>query len=72
MGDRQLGRVNATVHVATLLAQLVCTLGAGALALYIGLRETTFIAPLGGVLAAIFLWASPVRRMKSIEPGPGP
>lgn len=68
VGDRQLGRVNATVHVATLLAQLVCTLGAGALALYIGLRETTFIAPLGGVLAAIFLWASPVRRMKSIEP----
>lgn len=66
--DRQLGRVNATVHVATLLAQLVCTLGAGALALYIGLRETTFIAPLGGVLAAIFLWASPVRRMKTIEP----
>ena len=66
--DRQLGRVNATVHVATLLAQLVCTLGAGALALYIGLRETTFIAPLGGVLAAIFLWASPVRRMKQIEP----
>ena len=65
--DRQLGRVNATVHVATLLAQLVCTLGAGALALYIGLRETTFIAPLGGVLAAIFLWASPVRRMKRIE-----
>lgn len=66
--DRQLGRVNATVHVATLLAQLVCTLGAGALALYIGLRETTLIAPLGGVLAAIFLWASPVRRMKAIEP----
>ncbi|MGI8929551.1 MAG: MFS transporter [Candidatus Limnocylindrales bacterium] len=68
VGDRQLGRVNATVHVATLLAQLVCTLGAGALALYIGLRETTFLAPLGGVLAAIFLWASPVRRMKQIEP----
>lgn len=66
--DRQLGRVNATVHVATLLAQLVCTLGAGALALHIGLRETTFIAPLGGVLAAIFLWASPVRRMKAIDP----
>ncbi len=68
VGDRQLGRVNATVHVATVLAQLVCTLGAGALALHIGLRETTFIAPLGGVLAAIFLWASPVRRMKAIEP----
>lgn len=68
--DRQLGRVNATVHVATLLAQLVCTLGAGVLALQIGLRETTFLAPLGGVLGAAFLWFSPVRRMKKIEQVP--
>jgi len=66
VGDRQLGRVNATVHVATLLAQLVCTLGAGVLALQIGLRETTFLAPLGGVLAAIFMWFSPLRRMKQM------
>jgi len=38
---------------------------------YIGLRETTLIAPLGGVLAAIFLWSSPVRRMKAIEQAEG-
>lgn len=65
--DRQLGRVNATIRVAVLLAQLVCTLGAGFVALYIGLRATTFLAPLGGVLAAVFLWASPVRRMTVVD-----
>jgi MFS family permease len=65
--DRQLGRVNATVHVAMLLAQLVATLGAGALALAIGLRTTAALAPLGGIVAALFLWWSPVRRLKTIE-----
>lgn len=68
--DRQLGRVNATVHVATLLVQLLTTLAAGAIALYIGLRATTFIAPFGGLLAAVFLWFSPVRRMTRIEQPP--
>ena len=65
--DRQLGRVNATVRVAMILAQLVATLGAGALALVIGLRGVGFLAPLGGVAAAIFLWASPVRRLKQLD-----
>jgi predicted MFS family arabinose efflux permease len=65
--DRQLGRVNATVTVAVLTAQLVATLGAGILALTVGLRETAFLAPLGGVVAALILFFSPVRRMKVIE-----
>jgi MFS family permease len=66
--DRQLGRVNATFRVAILFAQLVATLGAGVLALVIGLRETAFLGPLGGVLAVLVLWFSPVRRMKALEP----
>lgn len=65
--DRQLGRVNATVHVATLVAQLAATLGAGALALEIGLRNAAFLSPLGAVVAVIVLWFSPIRRMKTIE-----
>ncbi|HYI23084.1 MAG TPA: MFS transporter [Candidatus Limnocylindrales bacterium] len=65
--NRQLGRVNSTVHVATLLAQLIATLGAGFLALQIGLRETLFIGPLVGLLAFVIVWFSPVRRIKTID-----
>jgi hypothetical protein len=67
VADRQLGRVDATVRVGLLLAQLVATLGAGALALVIGLRATSFLAPLGGLLAAAVIWFSPVRHLKSAE-----
>jgi MFS family permease len=70
--DHQLGRVNATVRVAILLAQLIATLGAGVLALVIGLRETLFLAPHGGVLGLLFLWLSPVRRLRVIADGPQP
>jgi MFS family permease len=69
--DRQLGRVNATVNVAVLSAQLLATLAAGALALALGLREAAFLAPLGGLIAALILYVSPVRRMKVIEQPPG-
>jgi MFS family permease len=69
VGDRQLGRVNATVHVAMLVAQLIATLGAGALALEIGLRAAAFLSPLGGVVAIIVLWFSPIRRMRTIDDG---
>jgi len=65
--ERQLGRVNATVDVALLLAQLVSTLGAGALALAIGLRATAFLAPIGGVVALLVLWASPVRDLRALD-----
>jgi MFS family permease len=64
--DRQLGRVNATVRVASLLAQLVLTLGGGLLAVAIGLRAASFVAPIGGVLAVAFLWYSPMRRLRSL------
>ena len=65
--DRQLGRVNATYQVAVITAQLVATLGAGAIALVIGIREVAFLAPLGALLAAVILWFSPVRRLRTIE-----
>jgi len=68
--DGQLGRVNATVQVALLTAQLGATLLAGGLALWIGLRATSFIAPLGGVFAALVLWWSPVRRLNKLDEAP--
>jgi MFS family permease len=61
--DRALGRVASTFQVASGLAQLAATLGAGLLAEVIGLRATAWIAPLGGLLAAFILWASPVRGL---------
>ena len=50
--DRALGRVASTFKVAAMLAQLVATLAAGILAEAIGLRATSWLAPLGGLLGA--------------------
>jgi MFS family permease len=68
--DRALGRVNATYNVAVLTAQLVATLTAGALALVIGVRAAAFLAPIGGLVAVLILFTSPVRRLEKIEPNP--
>ena len=61
--DRALGRVASTFQVASGLAQLAATIAAGILAEVIGLRATAWLAPLGGLLAALILWASPVRGL---------
>jgi MFS family permease len=63
VADRELGRVSSTFHVASAGAQLVATIGAGLLAEVIGLRLTSFLAPLGGLLAAAILYWSPVRTL---------
>jgi MFS family permease len=65
--DRQLGRVKATVTVAVLLAQLVATLGAGFIALEIGLRAVLVIGPAVGLLGVVALWFSPVRKLRTVE-----
>ena len=64
--DRELGRVAATFAVLGTSAQLLATVGAGLLADAIGLRETAFLAPLGGLLGAAVLWRSPVRRLRDL------
>ncbi len=66
VADRQLGRVNATVHVAMVLAQLMATLLGGLIAELIGLRGAAFLAPIGALLGAWALYASPVRRLRRI------
>ncbi len=65
--DRELGRVTATFNVAIHVAQLVFTLGGGALALVIGLRATVFLTPIGAVLAAVLIWLSPIARLRTVE-----
>jgi MFS family permease len=64
--DRALGRVAATVQVGSVGAQLAAALGAGLLAEVIGLRATAFLAPLGTLVAAGILVASPVRSLRDL------
>jgi predicted MFS family arabinose efflux permease len=66
VADRELGRVASTFQVASAAAQLVATIGAGLLAEAIGLRLTSFLAPLGGLLAAAILYWSPVRHLREL------
>ena len=46
-----------------MLAQLVATIGAGLLAEAIGVRATSWLAPIGGLVGAAILWFSPVRHL---------
>jgi MFS family permease len=66
--DRALGRVTSTFHVAAVIAQLTATLAAGVIAESIGLRATSWLAPLGGLAGAAILWASPVRGLRALLP----
>jgi hypothetical protein len=66
--DRALGRVTSTFHVAAVVAQLTATLAAGVIAESIGLRATSWLAPLGGLAGAVILWASPVRSLRDLSP----
>jgi len=66
--DRALGRVSSTFHVAAVLAQLVATIAAGLLAEAVGLRATSWLAPLGGLVGAAILWFSPVRHLLTFPP----
>ena len=61
--DRQLGRVNATVRVAMVLAQLFGTVAGGLLAETVGLRGAAFIAPVFALVGSLGLYRSPVWRV---------
>jgi MFS family permease len=69
--DRALGRVSSTFHVLAVLAQLTATLAAGVLAEVIGLRATSWLAPLGGLVGAAILWFSPVRQLITLPAAAG-
>jgi MFS family permease len=63
---RQLGRVSATFNVGDGLAQLTAAIAAGLLAETLGLRAVAFLGPLGGLVAALALWLSPVRALRTL------
>ena len=64
--DRALGRVAATMQVASVGAQLAAALIAGLLAEAVGLRAVAAIGPLGTLIGAAILFASPVRQLRSL------
>jgi predicted MFS family arabinose efflux permease len=66
--ERQLGRVNGTVHTAAVVAQLTGTILGGVVGALFGLRIALLLGPLGVVVGLIGVWASPVRRQRSVEP----
>ena len=66
VADRELGRVSSIFHVGSAGAQFAAAIGAGLLAEVIGLRATSFLAPLGALLAAAILYWSPVRYLRDL------
>jgi MFS family permease len=73
VGDRELGRVNATVRVAVVMAQLGGTIVGGLVAEAVGLRAAAFLAPAWALLGAVAVQRSPVRmsagpRPSSVQP----
>jgi MFS family permease len=65
----QLGRVNATVRVVMVLAQLFGTVTGGLMAEVIGLRGAAFVAPLFAVIGSVGLYRSPVWRIRRADDG---
>jgi len=63
---RVLGRVNASVDTFTTFASLVGTVVGGIVAEAFGLRVAMAFGVLGGALGIVFVWFSPVRRMREI------
>lgn len=67
--DRLLGRVTAAVGFIGYVVAPPAALGAGLLADAIGMRPTLFIAGMLGVVAFLFLLASPVRSFREVPHG---
>jgi MFS family permease len=63
---RVLGRVNATVGTVTSLLQLLGTVLAAVIAESVGLRAAMAFGVLGGLAGVIFVWFSPVRRLRTM------
>lgn len=65
--DAFLGRVGATARMLNATVVPLGALAGGALGQAVGLRETLLLAACGELLAAVWLWWSPVRRIASLS-----
>lgn len=65
--DRLMGRVNAGFGFLAEGIAPVGALGAGVIAISIGAGSTLWIATIGILVTAIWVWLSPVRRLDAIQ-----
>lgn len=70
VGDRLLGRVNATIRTSSTLLQLGATVFAGVVGEVYGLRVALWIGLGGAVVAFLAIWFSPLRAMRDVPAGP--
>ncbi len=70
VGDRLLGRVNATIGTSSTLLQLGGTVFAGIVGEVYGLRFALWVGLAGAVLAFVSIWFSPLRTMQSVPVRP--
>jgi MFS family permease len=64
VGERVMGRVNATIGTFTTLLTLAGAVGGGILAELFGLRTAFGVGMLGAVAAIVVVWFSPVRHIR--------
>ena len=64
VGDRVLGRVNATIGTFTTLLTLAGIIGGGIIAELFGLRTAFGVGMLGALAAILVVWFSPVRHIR--------
>lgn len=64
VGDRVIGRVNATIGTFTTLLTLGGAIGGGIIAEVFGLRVAFAVGLLGAVLSILVVWFSPVRFIR--------
>ncbi|MEO8207625.1 MAG: MFS transporter, partial [Chloroflexota bacterium] len=66
VGDRLLGRVNATIRTSSTLLQLGATVFAGVVGEVYGLRFVLWVGLAGAFLAFASIWFSPLRSMGDV------
>ena len=64
VGDRVLGRVNASIATFTTLLTLFGAIAGGIIAETLGLRAAFWVGLLGAVLSLLVVWFSPVRHVR--------
>jgi len=70
VGDRLLGRVNATIRTSSTLLQLGATVMAGVVGEVFGLRVALWIGLSGALLCFLSVWFSPLRTMRDVPATP--